>query len=174
MRLYGEEAAVERGGIYWVDIPYHTGNEIAKRRPAVVLSVDSYNQKNLTATVAFCSSAVQWNDLPTHVDVYMDSKPTTKVLCEHIYTVDVSRIDCMIRWASAEEMRRVERAVMEYLGLSEAVEERTSPDACPQDKAATMEELIKIDKLKDEIVAEQRGEIRALERLVERLMAGKC
>lgn len=71
------------------------------------------------------------------------------------------------------EEAAVERAVMEYLGLSEAVEERTSPDACPQDKAATMEELITIDKLKDEI-AEQRGEIRALERMVERLMAGKC
>lgn len=149
-----------RGGIYWVDIPHHSGAEIAKKRPAIVLSTDEYNEDGRVATVVFCSSAVQWKEMPTHVDVYMESRPDNKVLCEHIYTVDMGRIEGLIRWASAEEMREIERETARYLGLNVA----------NAHAASVTPEILQQIREQEEVIIAQRGEIRALERFLEKLM----
>ena len=155
---------IERGGIYWVDIPFHTGAEIAKRRPAVVLSTNGYNEIGKTVTVAFCSSAAQWQSLDTHVGVYIANENESKVLCEHIYTVDVGRVGGMIRWASETEMTQIEHAVTDYLGLTEICEEENAecaePEEWPEEAKAELEIL----------TAEQRGEIRAMAQMIQMLL----
>lgn len=160
-----EKAAPQRGGIYWTDIPYHTGNEIAKRRPALVLSVDEHNEGKKTATVAFISSTKQRESLPTHVEIQLDAKPMSFVLCEHIYTVDFDRVDELVAWADSRTMREVEDAIAWHLGL-------LKPATIKPAKPIQEESDRAIDDMKATI-AEQRGEIRALERMIEKL-SGRC
>lgn len=43
---------IERGGIYWADLGAPSGSWPAKRRPALVISADSYNASRLATVVA--------------------------------------------------------------------------------------------------------------------------
>lgn len=163
-----EKAAPQRGGIYWTDIPYHTGNEIAKRRPALVLSVDEHNEGKKTATVAFISSTKQREDLPTHVEIRLEGKPMSFVLCEHIYTVDFDRVDELLGWAGDGTMHEVEGAIGRHLGILKPlmIETGAPAEQFQEENGRDIEDLM-------ETIAEQRGEIRALERMIEKL-SGRC
>ncbi len=106
---------MNRGEIYYVEIPNATGLEMTKTRPAVVVSADCVNNSEGIVIVVFCTASPH-RDLPTHVSVRSTSRPCS-ALCEHVYAVDKSRISTFVGYASDDEMQRIDLALMSALGL---------------------------------------------------------
>lgn len=106
---------INRGEIYYVAIPYATGHEMEKDRPAIVVSCNELNRTSTCVTVVMCSASNK-RDLPEHV--LIRSTPTQSVaLCEHIYTVDKSRIGKRLGACSKNEMTKVDIGIAAGLGL---------------------------------------------------------
>ena len=110
---------VRRGDIYFLDIPHYTGSEMGKNRPAIVVSCDAINRTSPCVTVVCCSGSNQHADLPEHVDVTSTPRPSL-ALCEHIYTVDKSRLGDYLGALSPQELAGVDRGIA--LGLFGALE----------------------------------------------------
>lgn len=108
---------VRRGDIYYITVPYHTGHETKKDRPGIIVSCNDLNKEDLIAVVVFCSSSCR-NEKPEHVAVHTTPKPST-AMCEHIYTIDRSRIGTYLGRASKAEMRAIDVAMMSGLGIAD-------------------------------------------------------
>lgn len=105
---------IRRGDIYFLDIPHYTGSEMGKNRPAIVVSCDALNRSSPCVTVVCCSGSNQHVDLPGHVEVTSTPRPSL-ALCEHIYTVDKSRLGDYLGALSPQELAGVDRGIA--LGL---------------------------------------------------------
>lgn len=106
---------MNRGEIYYVSIPSATGQEMTKGRPAVILSSDEVAEQENVVAVAFCSAS-EHRDAPYRILIRSTPRPST-VLCEHIYTVDKSRISTYIGRVTSAELGRIDLAVASSLGL---------------------------------------------------------
>ena len=107
-----------RGDIVYVrcDKNKVTGSEWSKDRPAIVVSNDACNKFSPVIEVVYTTTSRRKHLLPTHVIVH--STPVTSVaLCEHIYSVDKSRIDRMVGCCSPKELSRINHALAISLGL---------------------------------------------------------
>lgn len=118
---------VDRGEVYWVRIPFSTGSEMRKTRPAIVISNDERNYSRNTVTMVFCSESPQ-QDVPSHVSITATGTRST-VLCDHIYTVDKSRIGAYIGICTRREMDAIENGIRSALGLDLVEEEETEVQA---------------------------------------------
>lgn len=105
---------IKRGDIYWVKIPYNTGSEMCKDRPGIIVSSDRRNAFSNTVTVVMLSKSSQ-RDMPEHVTVQTGGKSTA--LCEHIYTVDKSRLGTYAGRLSKQEMDAINEAIMVGMDL---------------------------------------------------------
>lgn len=107
-----------RGDIVYVHIDAHktTGSEWAKDRPAIVVSNDRCNKYSPVVEVVFVTTARRKQLLPTHVIVH-STPATSVVLCEHVYSVDKSRIDRIIGHCSDKEIFKINEALAISLGL---------------------------------------------------------
>lgn len=112
-----KESAVKirRGDIYYIDIPYATGHEMEKDRPGIVVSCDALNETSPCVNVVFCSASSK-RELPEHITIRSTPLPST-ALCEHIYTVDKSRIVKLVGRATAAEIEMVNIGIMSGLNL---------------------------------------------------------
>lgn len=108
---------VRRGDIYYITVPYHTGRETKKDRPGIVVSCNKLNKGNVIAVVVFCSSSCSW-DAPEHVQIKTTPRPST-AMCEHIYTVDRSRIGSYLGRVSKKELLAIDVAIMAGLGIAD-------------------------------------------------------
>lgn len=113
---------IKRGEIRWIKIEEgkSTGEEMRKRRPAVILSVDAMNDACGVVSVVYLSSEPQ-AEWPVHVEVNSTAHITNRLstaLCEHLYAVDKSRVGKKIRDAKQSEMHAIEKAVAINLGIS--------------------------------------------------------
>ena len=106
---------MRRGDVYIVSIPFATGREIQKTRPAVILSSDEANCRFGTVLVAFCTS--QKTDSPYHATTCATIEQST-VLCEQIFTVDKTRLLNFVGTCSDEELAEIDRCVDSLLGYS--------------------------------------------------------
>ena len=113
MNIYGN---FERGDIFIVEIENHTGREMAKTRPAVLVSNDLVSASEGIVLVAFCTTQPQQHDLPSHVLIRTTGEPST-VLCEHVYAVDKSRIRSCVGSVTQDELQRIDRGLSFALGL---------------------------------------------------------
>ena len=109
------DAKIQRGDIYYIDIPYATGHEMEKDRPGIVVSCDALNETSPCVNVVFCSASSK-RELPEHITIRSTPLPST-ALCEHIYTVDKSRIGKLVGRATASEMDMVNIGIMSGLNL---------------------------------------------------------
>lgn len=110
---------VKRGDIVYVEIPYATGHEMMKDRPAVVVSNDALNYTGEVVSVVYLTGSKP-ADRPFHVEVRgaMSVRHGPSVaLCDHIYTVDKSRLGKVLGYCSAEEMREINRGISMCLTL---------------------------------------------------------
>lgn len=109
-----------RGELYWVQLDPVIGAEIAKTRPAVVISNDVGNEYSARVIVAPLSSSVAKvypfeSHLPSgEGGLTQDSK----VLLDQIRSVDKSRLGKKIGTLTAARMADVERALKISLGLT--------------------------------------------------------
>lgn len=129
---------IKRGDIVYVDIPYATGHEMLKNRPAVVVSNNAMNYAGQVVSVVYMTGSSQ-ADRPYHVEVkgtVNARHSTSTVLCEHIYTVDKSRLGKYMGHCSQEEMEAIDNGILMTLALGEGryrmgqkVERHQEPEA---------------------------------------------
>ncbi len=81
---------IERYGIYWVNLDPVKGSEIAKTRPAVVVSDDAMNR--ILATVVVCPLTSRLHPLwPSRIRTTVDGQ-ASEVAVDQIRTIDASRL----------------------------------------------------------------------------------
>ena len=80
---------MKRGEVYWVSLDPTVGNEVKKRRPAVILSPDEMNRSLPVVIVApITSSKKPW---PTRADIKLSGK-AGQIMLDQIRTVDKTRL----------------------------------------------------------------------------------
>jgi mRNA interferase MazF len=108
MALREMALAIERYGVYWVNLDPVQGHEIAKTRPAVVVSDDAMNRLMGTVVVCPVTSRIHahW---PFRVQSLVDGQPG-EIAADQIRTLDKSRLGRQIgllEGSSAQELRHV-------------------------------------------------------------------
>ena len=61
-----QDEGILRGEIYYVAIPYATGHEMEKDRPAIVVSCEELNRTSPCVAVVMCSASPK-KELPEHI-----------------------------------------------------------------------------------------------------------
>ena len=106
---------IERYGIYWVNLDPVQGSEIAKTRPAVVISDDKMNQ--LLATVVVCPLTSRLHPhWPCRVQVQAGQQPG-EIALDQIRTVDKSRIGGRIDTLNASAAAEVRHIITQMYGI---------------------------------------------------------
>lgn len=77
----------KNGDILWLDFNPTKGHEQRGRRPAVIVSNDSFNQR--TGLYWVCPISTNMKDFPTHV-LLEGTVTKGKVFCEHLRSLDFS------------------------------------------------------------------------------------
>lgn len=124
--MYNE---VKRGEIFYVEIPYATGHEMEKDRPGIIVSCDELNKNSPVVAVVMCTASSK-RELPEHITIRATPVQST-ALCEHIYTVDRSRLGKWVGRCSKAEMAAVDIGIMSGLGLG-AYDLARSQEASPE------------------------------------------
>ena len=107
---------MKRGEIYYINIPFYTGSEMAKARPGVIVSCDALNRSSPVVTVVYLTATPKhWS--PGHVFVDSAPRPST-ALCEQIYTVDKSRLTDCLGMVTECELAEIDAAISRTLNLS--------------------------------------------------------
>ena len=104
-----------RGEIWWVALDPVVGSEIAKTRPALVLTADVLNQLRRTVIVIPLSSSPAARP-PLTVRVNFAGKPAVAVI-DRLRAVSKERLRERIGLVSAVELVEIERAVRRVLDL---------------------------------------------------------
>lgn len=113
---------MRRGEIYFIQRRNTTGSEIAKARPAVIVSNNVLNATSEVVEVVYLTTAPK-KDLPTHVTI-KSTGVTSSALCEQIDHVSKTLIDNWLGVCSADEMQAIDHALLLSLGLGEQAEHR--------------------------------------------------
>ena len=97
---------VNRYDIYWVDLNPVIGSEIAKVRPAVVISPDELNHHLRTVIVAPLTSTVR--NYPFRLKVVVDDK-VGEIALDQLRTVDKARLKSRLATLSNEKSRELRK-----------------------------------------------------------------
>lgn len=117
-----EQLEISQGGdIYYADMEPRIGSEQGGKRPVVVLQNNIGNCHSPTLIVATVTTRTEKKkNQPTHVLV--DSNPAfeepSMILLEQIFTIDKSRIERFMGYASKAEMLRIDMALLVSLALN--------------------------------------------------------
>lgn len=116
-----EQLEISQGDIYYADMEPHIGSEQGGKRPVVVLQNNIGNRHSPTLIVATVTTRTEKKkNQPTHVLV--DSNPAfeepSMILLELIFTIDKSRIERFMGYASKAEMLRIDMALLVSLALN--------------------------------------------------------
>lgn len=142
--------AYHRGDIYYVSIPHHVGCEMAKDRPAIIVSCDALNNTAPTVTVVYLSANLERNALPGHVAINSSRRPSV-ALCEQLFTVDKSRLMTFVGRATDDEMDGVDRALCNTLDLAPLVDLRAEPAEIVETRHPGVEEFVEGQEYEPEL-----------------------
>lgn len=110
------ERAFQRGAVHWVDFAGSRGGEIAKRRPAVIVSNDVANRAlNRVQIVPLTSNVARV--FPSEALVTLNGRPS-KAMADQIATATKERVGDLVGHLTDDDMRRVEAAIRRQLGLT--------------------------------------------------------
>jgi mRNA interferase MazF len=104
----------QRGEVYWANLDPAIGSEIAKTRPALIISNDVGNQYAARVIVAPISSGGLGKVYPFEVHLNPGEgglSKESKILLDQIRTLDKSRLGEQIGALGAERMEEVNRAI---------------------------------------------------------------
>lgn len=169
---------IKRGDIVYVEIPFGTGHEMLKNRPAVVISNNAMNYAGQVVSVVYMSGSAR-ADRPYHVEAkgtVNARHSTSTVLCEHIYTVDKSRLGKYMGHVSEEEMEAIDNGILMTLALGDGryklgqkVEHHQEPEAWEDgepEAEPTCAELAEAEKA----LATTRAELETYKRLYQDIL----
>jgi mRNA interferase MazF len=106
---------VKRGEIWWTEFDPAKGAEVQKTRPAVILSVNSINDARRTVVLVPLSTAPRAYP-PISVTVTAGGRSSI-AKCDQVRAVDKSRLGRRAGVLSPSDLRVVEDAVRQVLGL---------------------------------------------------------
>ena len=106
---------MKRGEVWWTEFDPAKGVEVRKTRPAIILSVDQINRARGSVIVVPLSTAPRPYP-PISVAVSSAGRPSI-AKCDQIRAVDKSRLTRRLGVLSQEELRTIETAVRQVLGL---------------------------------------------------------
>lgn len=115
---------MRRGEIYYIQRRDTVGHEIAKTRPAVIVSSDNLNTHWTTVTVVYLTTTPR-QEFSTHVRINSTGRPSV-ALCENIDNVDKSLVGNYCGRCTTAEMEAIDEALLCSLSLS-----RTEPAPSP-------------------------------------------
>jgi mRNA interferase MazF len=108
-------SSVERYAVHWVDLDPVRGSEIAKTRPALVVSDDAMNQMLSTVVVCPVTSRLhpRW---PSRVRTNIAGREA-EIAIDQIRTIDKARLGERIDAISAAAATEVRHIITEMYGL---------------------------------------------------------
>jgi mRNA interferase MazF len=104
-----------RGEVWWVDLNPTRGSEINKKRPCVIVSVDTLNQRRRTVVVIPLSTSPVAHP-PLTVAVSAGGRAAVAVI-DQIRATTKERFDQKIGTLKAEEMEVIEESLREILAI---------------------------------------------------------
>jgi mRNA interferase MazF len=106
---------IKRYGVYWVCLDPVRGSEIAKTRPAVVISDDAMNRLLETVVVCPLTSRLhpQW---PSRVQVRV-AKKDAEIAIDQIRTIDKSRLTDRIDSITPSKAEEVRHVITQMYGV---------------------------------------------------------
>jgi mRNA interferase MazF len=106
---------LKRGDVWWVSFETSVGGEIRKTRPAVIVSNNAANAVlNRVVIVPLTSRTAKV--YPSEVLVQLDGK-RAKAMANQITTAAVERVQSRIGALSPADVRGVEDAILQHLGI---------------------------------------------------------
>ena len=107
---------MNRGEVYWTDFPESVGGEIRRGRPAVIVTNDdavaALNRVQVVPLTRSTARVFRGEALVTFQGA------RSKALATQIDTLDKSRLGRRMGGLTSADMRRIEDAIKEQLGLS--------------------------------------------------------
>ncbi|MFW5897319.1 MAG: type II toxin-antitoxin system PemK/MazF family toxin [Bacillota bacterium] len=113
---------VVRGDIFFADLSPVVGSEQGGVRPVLIIQNDVGNKFSPTVIVAAITSRITKSQLPIHVELTVEDHNLDRdsvVLLEQIRTIDKRRLKEKVAHLGPETMKRIDRALMVSLGLTE-------------------------------------------------------
>ena len=106
---------MKRGEIYYIARRDAIGAETMKARPGVIVSNDALNATSEVVEVVYLTTQPK-KEAPTHV-IIEATGCTSTAICEHIDHVSTLLIGDYCGTCSAEEMRAINAALVQSLGI---------------------------------------------------------
>ena len=126
MRALETALTVERYAIYWVDLNPVRGSELAKLRPAVVVSDNAMNAA--LETVVVCPMTTRLHpSWPSRVQVDLPNK-TGEIAVDQIRTVSRTRIKDRVGCLSASTAAELRHVITEMYGVLSVSDEDAPPE----------------------------------------------
>jgi mRNA interferase MazF len=108
---------LKRGEVYWLAFDPSVGGEIQKTRPAVIVSNDAANAALNRTLVVPLSSQIS-RVYPGEALVQLNGE-TRKAMADQLTTASKQRFRSRLGKLSAEDMERLENAVLLQLGIKQ-------------------------------------------------------
>ena len=106
---------MKRGEVWWVEFDPAVGSEVSKTRPAVIVSNNAAN-RNLTRVVVLPLTSNTDRQYPGEALVTIAGKQG-KAMADQIMAADKKRLKSRLGMLSPADMRAVEDAVVQHLGM---------------------------------------------------------
>ncbi len=111
---------IKRGDVVLVNLDPVIGSEQGKTRPALIIQNDIGNEYSPTTIVAPITSKIFSRQFPTNVEIDSTNSPLKErstILLNQIRTIDKSRIIKNYGRISNKNLKEVDEAIMNSLGL---------------------------------------------------------
>jgi mRNA interferase MazF len=126
LHLNAENAAkrsIKRGEVYYCYLGRNVGSEEEKRRPCVILQIQSQNNRSPNTIVAPITHTESTLDVVVPISPKKDKHGNVildgNVLLGNIVTISKSRIDTYITDLLPDEMKKIDKAIAISLGIYE-------------------------------------------------------
>jgi mRNA interferase MazF len=104
---------VSRGDVFWARLDPTIGSEIQKTRPVVILSINPLNKARKTAIIVPLSTSA-----PAIEFLNVALKGGSVARCEHIRSIDKTRLSDKIGSVSETDMKKIEEGLSRILGMN--------------------------------------------------------
>ena len=104
---------VERGDVFWARLDPTIGSELQKTRPVVILSVNPLNKARKTIIAVPLSTSA-----PEIEFLNVALKGGSIARCEHIRSIDKSRLSDKIGSISDKDMKKIEEGISRIIGIN--------------------------------------------------------